>query len=81
MAVRQIRFREAVAYLQKHERLLMNGPRAFEPQPALPKPRSAPTVKPSCASDTETKRDQHDDPTNRTVSSHLTAMKKILNRV
>ena len=80
MAVRQIRFREAVAYLQKHERVLVNGPRAFEPQPALPKPRPAPTGKPSCACDTGTKRDQQS-PTNRTVSSHLTAMKRILNRV
>ena len=83
MAVRQIRFREAVAYLKKHERILLNGLRPFEPQPALHKPPSTPTSNPvvtsSYACDAKTKRDQQKQ-ANTTGSSHLTAMKKILNR-
>ena len=83
MAVRQLRFREAVAYLKKHERLLVNGSRPLEPQPALHKPPSTPTSNPvltsSYASDAKTKRDQQNH-ANTTVSSHLTAIKKILNR-
>ena len=83
MAVRHSRFLEAVAYLQKHDRLLVNKAHPFTPQTALPKARDAPNpnppLTPSHAYDVRTKRDQHNQ-TNTTVSSHLTAMKKILNR-
>jgi hypothetical protein len=83
MAVRQCRFLEAVAYLQKHQRLLIHEPRPFRPQPALPKaqvtPNPDPELTPTHACEVGTKRDPHNY-TLTTVRSHLTAMKKILNR-
>ncbi len=82
MAVRHIRFLEAVALLQRYENILAHRSRPSQPQRVLPKPRSSPNTNSSLAPDHvcdgKAKRTQQQR-TSTKATAQLIAIKQILN--
>ena len=82
MAVRHIRFLEAVALLQRYAKILANRSPPSQPQRVSPKTPASPNPKPllasAHASDAKTKTTQHQ-PTK--AVSHLIAIRQILNKL
>jgi hypothetical protein len=82
MAVRHIPFLEAVALLQRYQKILANRSHPSQPQRVLPNTRASPNPNPSAvpahAHDVKAKPTQQQPPSTK-ATSHLIAIKQILN--
>jgi hypothetical protein len=84
MAVRHIRFLEAVALLQRYQKILANRSHLPQSQRVSPNTRASPNPNPLLApadvSDAKAKTTQQQ-PTSTKAASHLIAIKQILNKL
>ncbi len=82
MAVRHTRFLDAVALLQRVEKILNDGSCSAQPQCVLPKTRSSPNPNPSATPPHTSvgKAKPAQQQPSRKATSHLIAIKKILNK-